>query len=76
MSRLIRSIMLTASLALIPAAAALAQSTAPHATTAQADQNPNTPGATGQTVVKGDNSTIKGDHSATKDQKTGASEGR
>ena len=38
----------------------------------QADQNPNVPGATGNAVVPGDNSTIGGDRRGTTEQKTGS----
>jgi hypothetical protein len=34
--------------------------------------NPNVPGATGRTIVRGDNSTIAGDALATEMQRTGA----
>ncbi len=33
--------------------------------------DPNVPGATGETIVKGDNSTIAGDRKATREQKAG-----
>lgn len=36
-----------------------------------ADENPTVPGATGQSIVKGDNSTISGDRRGTIEQKTG-----
>ena len=40
-----------------------------------ADENPAVRGATGDTVVKGDRSTITGDRRATTQQKTGVGEG-
>ncbi len=38
-----------------------------------AAENPTVPGATGMTIVKGNNSTISGDRRATTEQKTGGS---
>jgi hypothetical protein len=43
-----------------------------HQRTQQAAANPNVPGATGTTIVPGDNSTIAGDAEATRTQQTGA----
>ncbi len=40
--------------------------------TGQAATNPNTPGATGRTIVIGDNSTIAGDAEATRMRQTGS----
>ncbi len=109
MNTVSRSIMLIATVALVPAAGALAQ-TGHHAVRAQVNgspvahpvyeygnddtnpaltsgrlskasasvpafENPTVPGATGETVVEGDNSTIRGDRRATIEQKTGAFEG-
>jgi hypothetical protein len=41
------------------------------ATAFQAEDNPSVPGATGRSVVSGDNSTIAGDEMATELQRTG-----
>jgi hypothetical protein len=35
------------------------------------DDNPRVPGATGDAIVKGDNSTVAGDRAATAEQRTG-----
>jgi hypothetical protein len=40
------------------------------------DKNPNQSGATGHTVVPGNNSTLSGDHTATVGTKTGPGDGR
>ncbi|MEA2731382.1 MAG: hypothetical protein QOF70_5857 [Acetobacteraceae bacterium] len=40
-------------------------------TNTPADENPSVPGATGETIVRGDRSTISGDRRATIEQKTG-----
>ncbi len=47
-----------------------ADATAPVRTPSAAAQNPHVPGATGQSVVPGNNSTIAGDRSATATSKT------
>jgi hypothetical protein len=44
------------------------------ATNIPADENPTVRGATGDTIVKGDRSTISGDRRATTQQKTGEGE--
>jgi len=46
------------------------------ATGVPADENPRVPGATGDTIVRGDNSTIRGDRRATIEEKTGVVEGK
>ncbi len=46
---------------------------APPKTNVPADANPTVRGATGDTIVKGDRSTISGDRRATTQQKTGTS---
>ena len=107
MTTLARSMLLLASLSLVPTASVLAQNNNPGnsggtkgseiaiptyppgqnsdpalttgrlpsgATNVPADENPNVRGATGDTIVKGDRSTIVGDRRATIQQKTGTGE--
>jgi hypothetical protein len=45
---------------------------APGAPAVPAVENPQVPGATGSTIVRGDHSTIEGDRQGTIEQKTGA----
>ena len=54
---------------------ALTSGRSPHgAANVPADENPTVRGATGDTIVKGDRSTITGDRRATTQQKTGGGE--
>ena len=76
MTAMTRSIILIVSLAVVPAAGALAQNTQSSDQTTPSAQNPNTPGATGRTIVKGDNSTIHGDRRGTREEKTGEISGK
>jgi hypothetical protein len=62
--------MLIASLVAVPAVGALAQNTQSN-TSAPADRNSNTPGATGHTIVKGDNSSISDARRGAAQQKSG-----
>jgi hypothetical protein len=71
-----RYLILAASLVAIPVAAAMAQQNNPAeanpAATAQPGaKNPDKPGATGRTVVLGDQSTVAGDKAGTAGAKTG-----
>jgi hypothetical protein len=68
-------LLLTFSLLAAPAGVAFAQAGNAGATGTVSGQqgaasNPRQPGATGETIVKGDSSTIHGDRKATKEQKT------
>jgi hypothetical protein len=87
MTKISRSILLAASLLVVSTAGTLAQSASggDTATTDSkrtpadtagpkgipAYSNPNVPGATGDTIVRGDDSTLAGDRAATKDWKSG-----
>ena len=70
---------LASALLAFPVAGAFAQNTSTTTTTTAptgtqhgaAAENPHVKGATGDTIVKGDRSTIAGDKSATSEQKTG-----
>jgi hypothetical protein len=79
MRAMTRSLTLAVIFSAAPFVAVLAQGTGSAAGTAPPYQgsqasNPHSPGSTGDAVVKGDKSTISGDHRATKeDQKAGSS---
>ncbi len=82
MNAITRSLTMAVLLSAAPVVAVLAQGTgstpgmAPTYQTGQAS-NSHTPGATGDTVVKGDHSTVSGDRRATKaQQKTGSGTGQ
>ncbi len=72
---------LAAALLTLPAAGAWAQASSSTTTngmpmnsqSGSAAENPHVKGATGETIVKGDRSTISADKSATSEQKTGNS---
>jgi hypothetical protein len=71
-----RPFVLVASLIALPVVGAVAQQNNQQADSASnrpssAAQNPNTPGATGRTIVPGDRSTIAADRPATAETKTG-----
>ena len=74
--------LLAAALLTLPAAGAWAQASSSNTTNGMpmnsqsgstAAENPHVKGATGDTIVKGDRSSIAGDKSATSEQKTGDS---
>jgi hypothetical protein len=71
------SVLLAASLSVLSGAGALAQSTPGHdpatrsSKSTQTDANPTKPGATGDAVVRGDDSTLAGDRAATTIQRDG-----
>jgi hypothetical protein len=89
MTKTSRSMILAAALVAAGSTGAWAQSSAtqtyigPTSTTmtpgpgaTPADENPRVPGATGQAIVPGDNSTVAGDRAATIEQRTGVVSGR
>ena len=74
-----RTIMLATALSALVGLGAISATQADAATTSKSHQrtqqaaaNPNVPGATGTTIVPGDNSTIAGDAGATRLQQTNA----
>jgi hypothetical protein len=69
MAKCSSSILLALSISIISTAGVLAQNANSSSGRIPAYANPNVPGATGSTVVRGDNSTIAGDRAATIEQR-------
>jgi hypothetical protein len=69
MTKFSSSILLALSISIISTAGALAQNANSSSGRIPAYANPSVPGATGNTVVRGDNSTIAGDRAATIEQR-------